>query len=101
MPTKTTPQKVECLNPNSGGRMNIDKNTYDIFSKAIYHTLKKNQPITYSQIVEGIHDCFRQQKIKFDGSVEWYAVTIKNDMHARCVIEVFTEKGKKLHRIKK
>jgi hypothetical protein len=25
MPTKTTPQKVECLNPNTGGRMNIDK----------------------------------------------------------------------------
>jgi len=101
MLTNAVSKKAECLNPNTGGRMNINKSTYDIFSKAIYHTLKKNQPLTYSQIVEGIHDCFRQQKIKFDGSVEWYAVTIKNDMHARGVIEVFTEKGKKLHRIKK
>ena len=101
MPAKTVPQKVECLNPNSGGRMNIDKKTYDLFSKAIYHTLKKNQPLTYSQVVEGIYDCFRNQKTKFDGSVEWYAVTVKNDMHARGVIEVFLEKGRKLHRIKK
>lgn len=101
MPAKTVPQKVECLNPNSGGRMNIDKKTYDLFSKAIYHTLKKNQPLTYSQVVEGIYDCFKNQKTKFDGSVEWYAVTVKNDMHARGMIEVFMEKGRKLHRIKK
>lgn len=101
MATKTTPQKVECLNPNTGGSMNIDKATYDLFSKAIYHTLKKSQPLTYSQIVEGVYDCFRQQKTKFDSSVEWYTVTVKHDMHARGVIEVFTGKGKKLHRIKK
>ena len=101
MPAKTVPQKVECLNPNSGGRMNIDKKTYDLFSKAIYHILKKNQPLTYSQVVEGIYDCFKNQKTKFDGSVEWYAVTVKNDMHARGMIEVFMEKGRKLHRIKK
>jgi hypothetical protein len=101
MPTKAVSSKVECLNPNTGGRMNIDKKTYDLFSKAIYHTLKKNQPLTYSEIVEGIRDCFKQQKTKFDGSVSWYAVTVKHDMHARGVIEVFTEKGKKLHRLKK
>jgi len=101
MSIQTTSQKVECLNPNTGGRVNIDKKTYDLFSKAIYYTLKKNQPLTYSEIVEGIHDYFKQQKIKFDGSVSWYAVTVKHDMHARSVIEVFTTKGRKLHRIKK
>ena len=97
----TAGQKTECLNPNTGGRMNIDTTIYDLFSKAIYHTLKKNGPLTYSEIVEGVNDCFKQQKTKFDGSVEWYAVTIKNDMHARGIIEVFTEKGKKLHRLPK
>ena len=35
MANKTSPQKVECLNPNTGGHMNIDKNIYDLFSKAI------------------------------------------------------------------
>jgi hypothetical protein len=101
MSTKTVPQKVECLNPNTGGKMNIDKKTYDLFSKAIYHTLKKSQPLTYTEIVEGIYDCLRKQKTKFEGSVSWYAVTVKHDMHARGVIEVFTEKGKKLHRLSK
>ena len=98
---KTDSSKVECLNPNTGGRMKIDKKIYDLFSEAIYGILKKNQPLTYSQIVEGIYDCFTQQKTKFDGSIEWYAVTVKHDMHARGVIEVYTEKGEKLHRLKK
>ena len=101
MTTLTNPQKVECLNPNTGRRMSIDKATYDLISKAIYHTLKKEVPITFSQMVEGVHECLAQQKALFDGSVEWYTVSIKNDMHARGVIEVYTEKGKKLHRIKK
>ena len=42
-----------------------------------------------------------KKKTIFDGAVEWYAITVKNDMEARGLIEVFTEKGKKLHRIKK
>lgn len=101
MPTRTAPQKVECLNPNTGGKMNINKATYDLFSKAIYHVLKKGKALTYTEMVEGIKDCFKEQKTKFNGSVSWYAVTIKHDMQARGVIEVFSEKGKKLHRLKK
>ena len=96
---KSAVHKVECLNPNTGSSMNIDKEVYDLFSKAIFHTLKKSSPLTYSEIVEGINDCFRQQKTKFNGSVGWYAVTVKHDMHARGIIEVYTEKGRKLHRI--
>lgn len=101
MPQNTASEKIECLNPNTGGRMNIDKKIYDLFSKAIYHTLKKKQPLSYTQIVESIYDRFKQQKTKFEGSVSWYAVTVKHDMHARGFIEVFTEKGKKLHRLSK
>lgn len=101
MPVAAKPSaKVECLNPNTGGRMKIDKATYDLFSKAIYHRLKGGKQLTYTQIVEGIHDCFKQQKTKFDGSVSWYAVTVKNDMEARGMVETFTDKGKKFHRLK-
>jgi hypothetical protein len=89
------------LNPNTGGRMNIDKSTYDLFSKAIYHVLKKEGGLTYTQLVEGIYDCLKKQKTEFEGAVGWYAVTVKKDMEARGVIEVITVKGKKLHYLKK
>ena len=96
-----TPQKIECLNPNTGSTMKIDKEIYDLISKAIYHTLKKEKAVTFTGLVEGIEDCFKKQKTKFDKSVGWYAVTVKHDMQSRGVIEVFTEKGKKMHRLKK
>ena len=98
---KPVSDKVECLNPNTGGKMNIDKEIYDLVSKAIYHSLKAGKVLTYSEIVEGVQDCFKKQKTKFERSVGWYTVTVKHDMHARGIIEVFTEKGKKLHRLKK
>jgi len=82
--------------------MNIDAATYDVFSKAIYHTLKEEKGgITYTDIVTGVKKCFKEQKTNFLGSIEWYAVTVKHDMEASGVIESFTEKGKKLHRLKK
>jgi len=93
--------KVECLNPNTGGKMNIDTTVYGLFSRAIYHTLKKSkQGVTYTDIVSGVKQCFKEERTTFQGSVEWYAVTVKNDMVAKGVIETFMEKGKKLHRLK-
>jgi hypothetical protein len=38
--------------------------------------------------------------LKGKGAVEWYVITVKNDMHARGVIDIYMEKGKKLQRIK-
>jgi hypothetical protein len=54
------PGKVECLNPNTGGRLNIEAGTYELFSKAIYQTLQSSKaPLTFTQIVEGVKDCIR------------------------------------------
>ncbi len=93
--------KTQCLNPNTGRKMNIDAKVYDLFSKAIYHTLKSNKHgITYTDIVRGVIQCFKEKRTAFEGSVEWYAVTVKNDMEANGVIETFTDKGKKLHRLR-
>jgi|GEM_PF-5594463 len=62
MPTAAKTQKVECLNPNTGRRMNIDKSIYELFSKAIIQTLRELGPITFTQLVEGVHDRFKQQE---------------------------------------
>jgi Family of unknown function (DUF6958) len=94
-------KQIECLNPNTGRRMNIDINIYNLFSKAIYHTLKeKKRGICFTEIVNGVKKCFRKEKTVFKGSVGWYAVTVKNDMVANGIIETFTEKGKKFHRLR-
>lgn len=100
MTARTKTQTVECLNPNTGRKMNINKQTYDLFSKAIYHTLKEKGPVSFTEMLNGVYECFKKQKINFEGTVEWFTVSVKNDMHARGVIDVYMEKGKKLHQIK-
>ena len=64
-------KKVECLNPNTGRKMNIDKDIYDLVSKAIYDTLHKKE-LTFTQITYGVKECFKKQHTKFEGSVDWH-----------------------------
>jgi hypothetical protein len=98
---KTETHRTECLNPNTGGRMSIDKEIYDLFAKAIKQTLKDKKALTFSEMVEGIKNYLSSNKIKFSKSVGWYAVTVKNDLEVRKEIEAYIEKGKKLHRLNK
>lgn len=93
--------KVECLNPNTGGRMNIDKDIYDVISKAITKTLQRGKALTYTDLMDGVRRYIKDNNIDFPGSIEWYGVTVKNDMQARGVIEAVVEKGRKLNRLKK
>ena len=92
--------KIECLNPNTGGKLKIDAEIYQLFATAIKQSLKGGNEITYTDIVEGIKKYLKSKKIIFKNSVSWYAVTIKNDLEVRNIIETFTVKGKKLHRLK-
>lgn len=99
MPASTKPAKTECRNPNTGS-MNIDAATYELFAKAITHTLQGDKQLTYTQLVAGVKDFFQQQQINFGGSVEWYSVTVKNALQSEGIIEVFTRKGRKLHHLR-
>ena len=93
--------KIKCLNPNTGRKMNIDEKVYNLFNKAIYNAVMKNkQGLTYTDIVRGIKLSFKEERTVFQGSIEWYAVTVKNDMVANGVIDTFAEKGRKLHKLK-
>jgi hypothetical protein len=94
-------EKIECTNPNTGGRMQIDADIYNLFSTAIQHTLKGGKELTFTEMVEGIEDYIKSKKISFKKSAGWYGVTIKHDLQVRKIIEVYTEKGRKLHRLSK
>ena len=79
--------------------MNIDEETYRLFVEAIRDSLKERKPLTFSEIVQKIKSYFKKSKTEFPGSVDWYAVAVKNDMQVRGQLKVYTEKGKKLHMI--
>ena len=95
----TTNETIECANPNTGRRIQIAASTWNLFSRAIKETLKGKKELTFTEIVDGIHQYLKKNKISFKQSVEWYAITVKHDLHVRGVIEVYEEKGKKLHKL--
>lgn len=81
--------------------MNIDKDIYDLFNKAIRKTLQGGKTLSFTALAEGVEEYLEKNKTGFKKSIPWYTITIKNDMEARGAIEVITEKGKKLNRLKK
>ena len=92
-----TSNKVQCLHPKGKQAPAIAASTYSLFEKAIYHALKGKKGVSFSALTEEIEKCFAKQKTKFDGSVGWYGIHVKNHMEATGIIKTFTEKGRKLH----
>jgi hypothetical protein len=93
-------EKVICSNPNSGREIQIDASIYHTVREAIEKTLKQNKDsLTYSEIVKGVKKSFQLSKAKFQGSLEWYVVTIKQDMVAKGIIDTWLEKGSRLHKL--
>jgi|SRR4030095_2059829 len=101
MPTTKTVNKVQMTNPHSGSKMNIDADTWILFNRAITEVLSGGKALTYTEITDGVKKFITKNKIPFKKSISWYTVSVKLDMETRGLIEVFTEKGKKLHRLKK
>jgi hypothetical protein len=90
--------KIQCIHPEGKHAPAIAMDTYALFEKAIYHALKgKKQGLTFTQLTDEVGKCFKQQKIKFPGSVGWYAVAVKNHMESTGVIKTSTVKGSKMH----
>ena len=92
------PAKIQCIHPEGKHAPSIAADTYALFEKAIYHSLKgKKQGLSFTDLVKEIEKCFKQQKAKFTGSIGWYAVAVKNHMESTGIIKTSTVKGTKMH----
>lgn len=92
--------KVQLIHPEGKKAPAISKKTYDIFSKAIINILAGGKTLTYTEIAEEVKKHLDEQKVLFDGSVEWFSVAVKQHLEAEGLIETTMEKGRKLHRLK-
>ena len=92
--------RVQLLHPEGKNALSISAENYELFEKAVMDVMTKApSPITWTQIEKGVQDYLAKKKINFEGSPGWFAVSVKMHLEAMGVIESFTEKGKKLHRL--
>jgi hypothetical protein len=90
--------RIQCIHPEGKQAPSISADTYALFEKAIFHSLKaRKQPISYTELMEEVKKYFAKQQPNFKGSIGWYGVIVKNHMEATGILKTFTEKGKKLH----
>ncbi len=93
-------EKVHLQHPEGKHAPAISRKIYDLFEGAVIDTLKKKSPLPFAAIAEGAKNYIAKRDPQFDGSPEWYTVSVKLHLEATGVIETFTERGRKLHRLK-
>lgn len=95
-----TKEKIQLMHPDGKKAPAISRATYDLFHSSIIKVLKGSDGMTYTDIAEGVRTNIEQQKVEFNGSVEWYTVCVKQHLESEGVIETYTKGRRKLHRLR-
>lgn len=88
-------QKILTKHPLGKSGKNIDKQKYEALKKAILAALQKKE-LTHTELFDRLN---KNLENKFEGSISWYAETVKLDLEARKIIERTTSKPAK-YRVK-
>ena len=78
--------KIKLSHPEGKKSFNIDAKKYELMSNAILQCLK-GHILTHKEMLEAINIDFKKNKIKFDGSVEWYMEGVKLDLEAKKIVK--------------
>jgi hypothetical protein len=68
---------------------------------AILQSLKSSKGKTFTDLSDDVVKLIRKKMPGFRGAIPWYTISIRLDLETRGIVETFTEKGKKLSRLKK
>jgi hypothetical protein len=93
----TGDDKIQLSHPEGKKAPSINKVNYELLEKAIIAILKTEKELSHSALSQKLREYFVKNKLKFEGSVEWYGEWVKLHLIAKGVIKTRIEKGKKLN----
>lgn len=76
-------EKFLTLHPEGKQGTNIDKKKYEMVKDAILEVITHNQPIAFQELLQKVG----RRLPHFDGSINWYTISVKLDLEARGLIE--------------
>ncbi len=97
---KAAAKKTIVTHPVTGIERKFDSAIYEPFRAAILQSLKGNKGKTFTELTDDVVKIIRKKMPAFKGSIPWYTISIRLDLETRGVVETFTEKGKKLNRLR-
>jgi hypothetical protein len=75
--------KIQLKHPAGKKAISMDNGKYDTLKKLILNQLKTKGESTHGEILRAITLDIKKNRIKFEGSVEWYMEWVKLDLEAR------------------
>lgn len=97
---KSISKKTTTTHPRTRRQMKMDAAIYTPFRAAILQSLKGSNGKTFTELTDDVVKIIRKKMPGFKGSIPWYTISIRLDLETQGVVETFTEKGKKLNRLK-
>jgi hypothetical protein len=95
------PGKITLTHPRTGSSFEIDEAIYKPFKTAILQSLKCSRGKSFTDLTDDVVKIIKKKMPGFKKSIPWYTISIRLDLETRGIVETFTEKGKKLNRLKK
>lgn len=99
--TKTPVKKITVTHPATGTERKFDAGIYEPVKAAILRSLKGSKGKTFTELTDDVVSIIRKKMPGFKRSIPWYTISIRLDLEARGIVETFTERGKKLNRLRK
>jgi hypothetical protein len=100
MASKVVPKKTTTTHPRTGSQFAIEDTIYQPFKAAILQSLKGSKGKTFTELTDDVVKIIRKKMPAFKKSIPWYTIAIRLDLETRGIVETFTEKGKRLNRLK-
>jgi hypothetical protein len=92
--------KTTVTHPRTGREKKFDSSIYEPVKAAILQSLKGSNGKTFTQLTDDVVRIIKKKMPAFNKSIPWYTISIRLDLETRGIVETFTEKGKKLNRLK-
>jgi len=86
--------------PRTGTQFKINDEIYTPFKEAILQSLKGSRGKPFSELADDVAAIIRKKIPGFNKSIPWYTISIRLDLETRGLVETFSEKGRKLNRLK-
>ena len=79
-------QRIQLKHLQGKKVVSISKDKYELLKTETVKYLSKNPDGTFSDISNTIAQNFKEKKIKFNGSLNWYLEWVKLDLEAKQII---------------
>jgi hypothetical protein len=79
-------QKIQLKHPQGKKAVSISKDKYELLKAETVKYLTEKTDGTFSDISKTIAQNFKDRKVKFDGSLNWYLEWVKLDLETRQII---------------